>query len=499
MQKHNAELRDLEHPYVFACMIACKVFGHTEIKVPDNDFFANKEGNEDLRMLCAAIMRRLGVHDYYINTILPDVENISDLITSAEAKRLYDSAFDEKMGEAEAMADSLKQQVNFAPITDRENLARIIQLKPRVENDKVAFSVIGASMGVDMPETATEVFCFPENIRKGYIRIVGTEIEVTPEFMNLFPPVQYFLLRSAYHILNGRFTKLDNGKINPILAGKLALVDCHRKGLDVSLLLTLVEDYHLQIGVWNEEGPEMEVMNHLWEKAQELGYDTIFDTEVDGPECLFDILQFHMDTNPNPVESGMALRDLYERLDLNGHHVMNAVFEHLCGKPFNELISLENELLPNQNEENMPSCAICGHPLTDKDSIRRGVGPDCWAKMQAKAEQANKDYEMKFFPYNEGEDIFVKRMPDGKKHTNVQRSIVHHSTTDYEWGYGGSGPAELALNCMIMFCNYKTAWNLHQAFKEKFVAALPTEGGTIKYYDIQQFIADNTRDLFTQK
>lgn len=30
--------------------------------------------------------------------------------------------------------------------------------------------------------------------------------------------------------------------------------------------------------------------------------------------------------------------------------------------------------------------------------------------------------------------------------TNVPHNIVYHSPTGFEWGYGGSGPTELALN-----------------------------------------------------
>ena len=32
--------------------------------------------------------------------------------------------------------------------------------------------------------------------------------------------------------------------------------------------------------------------------------------------------------------------------------------------------------------------------------------------------------------------------------TNVPHLVVHHSPTGYEWGYGGSGPADLALNIL---------------------------------------------------
>ena len=30
--------------------------------------------------------------------------------------------------------------------------------------------------------------------------------------------------------------------------------------------------------------------------------------------------------------------------------------------------------------------------------------------------------------------------------TNVPRLVTHHSPDGYEWGYGGSGPADFALN-----------------------------------------------------
>ena len=32
--------------------------------------------------------------------------------------------------------------------------------------------------------------------------------------------------------------------------------------------------------------------------------------------------------------------------------------------------------------------------------------------------------------------------------TNVPRLVTHHSPDGYEWGYGGSGPADFALNIL---------------------------------------------------
>jgi len=33
--------------------------------------------------------------------------------------------------------------------------------------------------------------------------------------------------------------------------------------------------------------------------------------------------------------------------------------------------------------EGAPRCARCGRPLSDPDSVRRGVGPICWKKLNA--------------------------------------------------------------------------------------------------------------------
>lgn len=57
---------------------------------------------------------------------------------------------------------------------------------------------------------------------------------------------------------------------------------------------------------------------------------------------------------------------------------------------------------------------------------------------------------------------------------------VRHSPTGFEWGYRGSGPADLALN-ILLECGASDAeadaW--YQAFKEAVVARIPYVGGTL--------------------
>lgn len=513
-------LNRLEHPYIYACAIIGKVFRNREtLKLPECDIFFDKAGNEDARLACATLMRYMNVHDYYIHTVIPGIESIPDFITSGEAKRVYDSDFDKKIGEAFTMAEQLSSKMDFRAFTKRENLLSIINLNPKLEgehptnNEVIKFVINGEGNEFPDVELPNEWFCFPRG-RKGFVRVVNNEVHVTPDFIELFPPLQYFLLRCAHHILKGRYSKQDSF-IDVTLANILALVDCHQKKLDIPLIITLYEDYHLQIGAWKVGeiiSPEkLKVVDSLWQKALDLGYTHIFDSEVDPAfslENVCDVFEHTLlTTELSTQENSEALKDLYERLGtedlLPQRNLMDLIFEHLCGKKFSALLEIEHELLSpkEETEKYVHGCAICQMPLadTDKESIRRGIGPDCWAYMQEVCKKANANYEMVFLPYKEGDDITVSRTDTGKKITNVARNVVKHSLSDYDWGYEGSGPAELALNCLMMFCDYTTAYNLHQSFKTKFVGCIPKQGGTIKYYDIQQFIADNTRDLFKQK
>jgi len=61
----------------------------------------------------------------------------------------------------------------------------------------------------------------------------------------------------------------------------------------------------------------------------------------------------------------------------------------------------------------------------------------------------------------------------------LQHRLVYHSPDGFEWGYGGSGPSELALNILALFVPAPEAWRLHHPFKDQFVATLPHPGGTI--------------------
>ena len=72
------------------------------------------------------------------------------------------------------------------------------------------------------------------------------------------------------------------------------------------------------------------------------------------------------------------------------------------------------------------------------------------------------------------------RDANGTAHVNAELlpldprlDLANHSPTGFEWGYGGSGPAQLALALLAdAVGSDRVALRLHQPFKWRFVAKL---------------------------
>ena len=70
---------------------------------------------------------------------------------------------------------------------------------------------------------------------------------------------------------------------------------------------------------------------------------------------------------------------------------------------------------------------------------------------------------------------------------NPRLDLWKHSPTGFEWGYGGSGPAQLALAILADHLNDdEQAVMLHQPFKWAVIAKLPRGGWTLTADQIQQ-------------
>ncbi len=79
--------------------------------------------------------------------------------------------------------------------------------------------------------------------------------------------------------------------------------------------------------------------------------------------------------------------------------------------------------------------------------------------------------------------------------------VVYHSPNGFEWGYGGSGPADLALSILADYFGEKPTktqlyrghcrcWQHHQDFKWVFIAAAGTQGFTITEKQIENWLKE---------
>lgn len=70
---------------------------------------------------------------------------------------------------------------------------------------------------------------------------------------------------------------------------------------------------------------------------------------------------------------------------------------------------------------------------------------------------------------------------------NPRLDLYNHSPTGFEWGYPGSGPAQLALAILADHCgNDEQALNLYQRFKWAVVAGLHHKGWTLTSREVEQ-------------
>ena len=109
--------------------------------------------------------------------------------------------------------------------------------------------------------------------------------------------------------------------------------------------------------------------------------------------------------------------------------------------------------------------------------------------------------------------IYIYRDKEtGDVMTNVPRLVIHHSPDGFEYGYDGSGPADLALNILewrMRERNYdgptmkvwkgecfRLAFRLHQDFKRHFIATIPRNGDAYMHVDvIDNWIADRVTEI----
>ena len=147
-------------------------------------------------------------------------------------------------------------------------------------------------------------------------------------------------------------------------------------------------------------------------------------------------------------------------------------------------------------------CMRCGRELSNPQSIKRGFGPVCIRQIQADMQTEGWDEETFITTVPLTEKLVCRRTDFDTAQTNVPRLVTVHSPTGFEFGYSGSGPADMALNLVEFVLRregyegwkrregdgemFDASWWMHQKVKEDIIARIPHEGGTLDYGDIKE-------------
>ena len=116
-------------------------------------------------------------------------------------------------------------------------------------------------------------------------------------------------------------------------------------------------------------------------------------------------------------------------------------------------------------------------------------------------------------PLSQG--VVVFRDAQGTVWTNVPHLCAHHSPTGFEFGYAGSGPADLALNvleavlrdrhhegprmqCYNGTC-YQFVWNMHQVFKRLYIATIDQTLGGVVPRDVIELYITTFREMYPEQ
>lgn len=167
----------------------------------------------------------------------------------------------------------------------------------------------------------------------------------------------------------------------------------------------------------------------------------------------------------------------------------------------------------------MVRCRQCNRILKNPDAIEKGIGPVCARKVGAVtvgSKHRNDSDNDEISPYDGGA-FWIERLaaetitaPTGQtemlKHaasgvrTNVPRQIYRHSPAGYNFGYGGSGSSDLALNICLMLVHADDAYQHYMDFKWKFVApATDADRLEIPRADAEKWFSDLGVKLLSDK
>lgn len=82
---------------------------------------------------------------------------------------------------------------------------------------------------------------------------------------------------------------------------------------------------------------------------------------------------------------------------------------------------------------------------------------------------------------------------------SASQKICNHSPDGFNWGYGGSGPAQLALAILLKYLPVEESCNIYHAFKFRIVAAWPGGQNFEETINLRSIVTDFLREKGQQQ
>lgn len=80
----------------------------------------------------------------------------------------------------------------------------------------------------------------------------------------------------------------------------------------------------------------------------------------------------------------------------------------------------------------------------------------------------------------------------GGEAMDYRYDLLSASPSGFEWGYGGSGPAQLSVALLAHALNDEVALDFYQQFKREVVSQLPERGWELTAGDVRRWHAEVT-------
>jgi hypothetical protein len=93
----------------------------------------------------------------------------------------------------------------------------------------------------------------------------------------------------------------------------------------------------------------------------------------------------------------------------------------------------------------------------------------------------------------DGVRVFRERQDGGLATLAMRNDLRDHSPTGPEWGYGGSGPAQLALAILSDAIGEREALDHYQDFKAAVVAGLPHDRWELGHAEVRAWYEEHRR------